>query len=92
MKRMHQIAERITDLQRQLQRGSSRHSRNNDAELLKRELAELVEMTLETPDQFRAAAVKSAVGSTPGPMRSRSSRGATSGSSSRLPRSTATAA
>ena len=30
------------------------HSRNNDAELLKRELAELVEMTLETPDQFRA--------------------------------------
>ena len=54
MKRMHQIAERITDLQRQLQRGSSRHSHNNDAELLKRELAELVEMTLETPDQFRA--------------------------------------
>jgi RNA polymerase primary sigma factor len=54
MKRMHQIGERITDLQRQLHRAPSRHSRNNDAELLKRELAELVEMTLETPDQFRA--------------------------------------
>jgi RNA polymerase primary sigma factor len=54
MKRMHQIGERISDLQRQLQRGPSRHSRNNDSELLKRELAELVEMTLETPDQFRA--------------------------------------
>jgi RNA polymerase primary sigma factor len=54
MKRMHQIAERIADLQRQLHRGPSRHSRNNDAEILKRELAELVEMTLETPDQFRA--------------------------------------
>jgi len=54
MKRMHQIGERITDLQRQLHRGPSRHSRNNDAELVKRELAEFVEMTLETPDQFRA--------------------------------------
>ncbi len=53
MKRMHQVADRIADLQRQLQR-SSRSSRNNDAELLKRELAELVEMTLETPEQFRA--------------------------------------
>jgi RNA polymerase primary sigma factor len=54
MKRMHQVGERISDLQRQLHRGPSRHSRNNDAEILKRELAELVEMTLETPDQFRA--------------------------------------
>ncbi|HEV8003741.1 MAG TPA: sigma-70 family RNA polymerase sigma factor [Planctomycetaceae bacterium] len=53
MKRMHQVADRIGELQRQLHR-SSRHSRNGDAELLKRELAELVEMTLETPEQFRA--------------------------------------
>ncbi len=54
MKRMHQIGERITDLQRQLQRARRGTRANNDAELLKRELAELVEMTLETPDQFRA--------------------------------------
>jgi RNA polymerase primary sigma factor len=52
MKRMHQVADRIGELQRQLHR-SSRNSRSNDAELLKRELAELVEMTLETPEQFR---------------------------------------
>ena len=54
MKRMHQIAERIADLQRQIHRGAHRHSRNNDAECMKRELAELVEMCLETPEQFRA--------------------------------------
>ncbi len=54
MKRMHQVAERITELQRQLQRSSRSHSKNNEAELLKRELAEIVEMVLETPEQFRA--------------------------------------
>jgi RNA polymerase primary sigma factor len=54
MKRMHQVAERLTDLQRQIHRGPSRHSRSNDIELMKRELHEFVEMTLETPDQFRA--------------------------------------
>jgi RNA polymerase primary sigma factor len=53
MKRMHQIADRVAELQRQLHR-SSRHSRSNDAELLKRELADLVEMLYETPEQFRA--------------------------------------
>ncbi len=54
MKRMHQIAERIGELQRQLQRSSRSHSKNNETELLKRELGELVEMVLETPEQFRA--------------------------------------
>jgi len=54
MKRMHQIADRIGELQRQLQRNSRSHSKSNETELLKRELAELVEMTLETPEQFRA--------------------------------------
>jgi RNA polymerase primary sigma factor len=54
MKRMHQVADRIADLQRQLQRSSRSHSRNNEAEMLRRELAEIVEMTLETPEQFRA--------------------------------------
>jgi RNA polymerase primary sigma factor len=54
MKRMHQVADRIADLQRQLQRSSRSHSRNNDSEMLRRELAEIVEMTLETPEQFRA--------------------------------------
>jgi RNA polymerase primary sigma factor len=54
MKRMHQVADRIADLQRQLQRSSRSHSRNNDSERLRRELAEIVEMTLETPEQFRA--------------------------------------
>jgi RNA polymerase primary sigma factor len=54
MKRMHQVADRIADLQRQLQRSSRSHSRSNDADMLRRELAEIVEMTLETPEQFRA--------------------------------------
>ena len=54
MKRMHQIAERMHDLHRQIQRPSSRHGRTNDVELLKRELADLVQMTQETREQFRA--------------------------------------
>jgi RNA polymerase primary sigma factor len=54
MKRMHQVADRIADLQRQLQRSSRSHSRSSDADMLRRELAEIVEMTLETPEQFRA--------------------------------------
>jgi RNA polymerase primary sigma factor len=54
MKRMHQVADRMADLHRQIQRGPSRHSRNNDVESLKRELRDLVDMTLETPEQFRA--------------------------------------
>jgi RNA polymerase primary sigma factor len=54
MKRMHQIAERMHDLHRQIQRPSSRHGRANDVELLKRELADLVQMTQETREQFRA--------------------------------------
>jgi len=59
MKRLHQIGERMVDLHRQINRASSRHSRHNDVEAMKRELAELVEMTLETPEQFRADAGRS---------------------------------
>jgi RNA polymerase primary sigma factor len=53
MKRMHQIGERIADLHSQVK---GRHARRNsaDLEISKRELSELSEMTLETPDQFQA--------------------------------------
>jgi RNA polymerase primary sigma factor len=54
MKRLHQIGERMGELQRQIHRAAGRHSRHHDIEPLKRELADLVEMTLETPEQFRA--------------------------------------
>jgi RNA polymerase primary sigma factor len=53
MKRMNQIGERIADLQNQMK---GRKTRRNEAdlELSKRELSELSEMSLETPDQFLA--------------------------------------
>ncbi|GAB4141755.1 MAG: sigma-70 family RNA polymerase sigma factor [Planctomycetaceae bacterium] len=56
MKRMQQIAERITDLENQLKGRQSRVNRNRnvDEEITRRELHELSEMTLETPDEFRA--------------------------------------
>ena len=54
MKRMQQIAERITDVQQQIAEMSGRKKTLGDVKILKRELEELVNMTLETPDEFRA--------------------------------------
>ncbi len=52
MKRMQQIEERIEDLQRKVAKLNGRGTKG-DGPLLKRELHEVIEMTLETPGQFR---------------------------------------
>ncbi|MEX1098148.1 MAG: sigma-70 family RNA polymerase sigma factor [Planctomycetales bacterium] len=57
MKRMEQIAGRIAELQRQQAGGQPRRPRSGrqeDPQLAARELAELVQMVLETPEQFLA--------------------------------------
>ncbi|MCH7685481.1 MAG: sigma-70 family RNA polymerase sigma factor [Planctomycetes bacterium] len=54
MKRMQQIEERITEVQQQIADMSGRKKTAGDVKILKRELEELVNMTLETPDEFRA--------------------------------------
>lgn len=54
MKRMQQVSERMLELQRQIARGPQHNRRANDHEILRRELAEFIEMTLETPEEFRA--------------------------------------
>ena len=51
-KRMEQIAERITDIETQLKARGPRLCAA-EADIMKRELHELAEMTLETPDQYR---------------------------------------
>ncbi len=52
MKRMRQICDRMLDLERQIER-LKRQSRNNaDLQLAQRELQELQEMTLETPQSL----------------------------------------
>jgi RNA polymerase primary sigma factor len=54
MKRMLQIADRITEVQQQIAEMSGRKKTVGEVKILKRELEELVAMTLETPDEFRA--------------------------------------
>ena len=54
MKRMQQIAERISEVQQQIADMSGRKKTVGDVKILKRELEELVSMTFETPDEFRA--------------------------------------
>jgi RNA polymerase primary sigma factor len=54
MRRMEQVARRMGELQTQIRALAERRSQAaaNEAEILKRELHDLVEMTLETPDEF----------------------------------------
>ena len=54
MRRMEQIASRIVELQAQIKRLAERRTQAsaNEAEILKRELNDLVEMTLESPEDF----------------------------------------
>jgi len=54
MKRFEQVAARITDVEQQLASGSARLKRSGEADILERELAELQQMTLETPEEVRA--------------------------------------
>jgi RNA polymerase primary sigma factor len=53
LKRIQQIAERVTEVQHQIADLGGRKKTAGDVKILKRELEELVKMTLETPDEFR---------------------------------------
>jgi len=54
MRRMEQIARRMTELQNQIRSLTERrtHAAANEAEILRRELTDLVEMTQEFPEDF----------------------------------------
>lgn len=52
MKRFEQVAQRVEELQRDIQRLKRRPSAASEVELLKRELAEMTAMSLETPQQI----------------------------------------
>lgn len=54
MRRMEQIARRMSELQVQIKRLSERrtHAAANEAEILRRELHDLVDMTQESPEEF----------------------------------------
>ena len=60
MKRMAQVADRMIELEKHIThskntpRRPNDHRRANDTEILRRELDEFVEMTLETPAEFKA--------------------------------------
>jgi RNA polymerase primary sigma factor len=55
MRRMEQVARRMGELQSQIKTLTERRSQaaNNEAAILRRELDDLVEMTLESPEEFR---------------------------------------
>jgi RNA polymerase primary sigma factor len=53
MKRMHQIAERFEELEKQLSSTKQHHARPGDRQLLERERDEIVQMCLESPKEFR---------------------------------------
>jgi RNA polymerase primary sigma factor len=54
MRRMEQVARRMTEIQTQIRTLSERRTQaaHNEVEILRREMGDLVEMTLETPDEF----------------------------------------
>ena len=54
MRRMEQVAKRMTEIQTQIRTLSERRTQaaHNEVEILRREMGDLVEMTLETPDEF----------------------------------------
>jgi RNA polymerase primary sigma factor len=53
-KRMQQVADRMNELERDIQRFRRRAATSHEADICERELAELVNMTLESPAEFRA--------------------------------------
>ena len=53
MKRMKQICDRMLDLYQQVERLSKQSRQNSDLQLAQRELHELMEMTLETPQSLQ---------------------------------------
>jgi len=58
MKRLEQVAARMTELEKQIKRLSSKSRRNRSSsseerDMLQRELDEMMEMTLETPEEIR---------------------------------------
>ena len=56
MKRLLQISERIDDVEAQIASMRNSNGASGEVKILKRELQELVEMTLETPEQLRKRA------------------------------------
>jgi len=52
MKRMQQVCERVTDVERQLTQRHRSSLDSDDTAILKREREELIGMTLETPERF----------------------------------------
>lgn len=57
-KRMQQIGERMEELVREITILKRRPTAANDVSILRRELQELVDMTCETPEEFKARLVK----------------------------------
>lgn len=57
-KRMQQISQRMDELERDINALRRKPTAANEVALMQRELAELVEMTLESPAEFRARLVK----------------------------------
>jgi RNA polymerase primary sigma factor len=54
VKRMEQIADQMTDIEQRIKRLSRRQNSQSDVRMLHSQLDDLVELTLETPDEFRA--------------------------------------
>jgi len=53
MKRLQQVGERMRDIERQLHRSNRKYLSVDEAEILRREQAEIVEMCLESPEELR---------------------------------------
>jgi len=58
MKRLLQVGERMHELGQDVKRMSKRQSKSSELPLLRRELEELVGLTLETPEQIKARCVE----------------------------------
>ena len=54
MKRFEQVVERMTDLEKQIKTVARRKTPSPDADILNREMEEMMQMTLETPAELRA--------------------------------------
>ena len=92
MKRLEQIADRMTELEQQINSLKRLKSAKDERANLQQELHDLMLMTLETPQSLQApAATASTIGSPPTNSRCANCRAATCGWWCRSPRSTATA-
>jgi len=53
MKRLQQVSARMTDIEKQLKRPSQQLRRSGELDIMQREIGELMEMCLETPEEVR---------------------------------------